>query len=157
MTAPVLTLRISRRAVAAVVLDDEHLSFCDGRHLRSNKAAVQNSAIRYLTLVLDQVRPATVIIDCPFKTGGQTEVIWNALTPLLATRGVALTRVTVGALLEAFGLPGLPSRRALRDVVASLFSTEATTMRGAVKPFMLEAAAAALWADTIGGLGEPAT
>jgi hypothetical protein len=157
MTAPVLTLRISRRAVAAVVLDDERLAFCDGRHLRSNKAAVQNSALRYLTLVLDQVRPAKVVIDCPFKTGGQTEVIWTALLALLTTRGVAVTRVTVGALLEAFALPGLPSRRALRDVVARLFSSDFAALRGAVKPFMLEAAAAALWADTTTALGEPAT
>ena len=157
MTAPVLTLRISRRAVAGVVLDDEQLVFCDGRHLRSDRSALQNSAIRYLTLLLDQVRPAKVVIDCPFRTGGQTEAIWNALSAMLASRSVPATRVTIGALLEAFGLPGLPSRRALRNVVAPLFSSEAIAMNGAVKPFMLEAAAAALWADTVAALGEPAT
>jgi hypothetical protein len=86
MTERVLTLRISRRAIAAVVLDDERVAFCDGRHLRSNKTAGQVGAIRYITRLLDEVRPTRVVVDCPFKTGGQTEAIWGTLAELFAAR-----------------------------------------------------------------------
>jgi hypothetical protein len=146
MKAPILTLRLSRRALAAVVLHDEQLTFYDGRHLRSDPPAALRAVVRYARLVVDQTRPSTVIIDCPAAKGGGTEPLLQALEAMLRQDGLPVHHVTAVDILHAYGTPGVPSRIELRRIVAPIFP-ELASVTARVATFVADAAAAALYVE----------
>ena len=88
MKAPVLTLRLSRRAIGAVVLADEELSFCDGRHLTSRRDRANLAATRYLERLLKLTSPVTVMFDSPRKEGSSTDALLAAVQARLKDAGV---------------------------------------------------------------------
>lgn len=152
MKTPLLTFRLARRAIGAVALSDEHVTFVDGRHLRSTREAALRGGMRYVDRVLALTDPGRVALDCPHKDGGTTEKLVEAVRSACALRHVAVQIVPTSDLLRAFGVPAVHSRLELRQVVAPLW-TELETMRAAVRPYVVDAAAAALYAETAGSLG----
>ena len=153
MTAPILTLRVSRRAVGAVVLADEAVTFRDGRYLRSNRESALTGLSRYVQMLLALTKPTTVVVDCPHHPGSSTERLFIALGDLLRNHGMMVRSVTTGDLLSAFGVTGLDSRLELRRIAEPLFS-ELSTFEGKVKPYVIDAAASALYAESHAALGE---
>lgn len=153
MKSPLLTLRISRRAVAAVVLEGEVVKFRDGRYLRSNREAAQKGIVRYVRMLLDLTKPGSVAIDCPRVTGSSTERLWTALSEVIQERRLDVRPVMTGELLHAYGVTGLHSRIELRQVVEPLFP-ELETFGGKVKPYVSEAAAVALYVESAVALGD---
>ena len=153
MRTPSLTLRLSRRAIAATALQEEGLAFCDGRHLTSRKDRAVAAAERYVQRILDLTTPARVLIDAPAKGGSTTTAILDVVTKLLSARKIAYEIVTTAELLQAYGTPALHSRTELRRLT-ELFWTDLPAPIGKVKPFVVEAAAVGLYADTVHALGD---
>lgn len=153
MKMPMLTLRISRRAVAAVVLVDEAVTFRDGRYLRSNREAALKGMVRYVRMVLDLTKPRSVVVDCPRIAGSSTERLWAALGDLIREAGLEMHAVGTGDLLHAYGVVGLSSRLELRRIVEPYFS-ELAAFDGKVKPYLVDAAACALYAESLAALAE---
>lgn len=153
MKSPVLTLRISRRAVGAVVLEGEAVAFRDGRYLRSNREAALKGMIRYVRMLLDLTKPGSVAVDCPRIEGSGTERLWTALTEIFKEQHFDVRPVTTGELLHAYGVTGLHSRMELRRVVEPFFP-ELVDFDGKVRPYVIEAAAVALYVESALALGD---
>ena len=127
MKASLLALRVSRRAIAAVSLDDETLGFADARHLTSRRGKAVDAAIRYVSRLLDQAAPSAVVIDAPAKGGSATMSVAEAIADLLTRRSIVHTSLPTADILLAYGMPALRSRRELRAVAAALWAQLPTT------------------------------
>ena len=156
MNAPILCVRLSRRAAAAVVLSDEQLTFYDGRHLRSNIPAALKGVARYAQLLLDQARPSAIVLDCPMKDGSSTNGLSEAARTVFAKAGISCHEIDSAALCVAYGSTKAVTRLQMRSVVEPMF-TELATVRGKVKPYVVDAAAAALFVESGTALGTFAT
>jgi hypothetical protein len=149
MRAPILALRVGRRAVAGAVLTDEAMSFVDGRHLASAKGRAVPAALRYISRLLDLTRPGSVVVDAPHGPGSTTDQILTALVPMVR---VPVAVISAADLLVAFGMPALATRVQLRAVTASLFPPDAFRSTG-VRTSLVDASALALFAESSIALG----
>jgi hypothetical protein len=152
MKGPILCLRVSRRAAAGVVLADERLSFFDGRHLRSNTEAALRGVARYIQLLLEQARPATVVLDCPSKSGSSTTSLAEAVKTVTVQAGATFRNVDAQDVCGAFGSTSAVTRLQMRAAVEEMFD-QLSEVRGKVKPFIVDAAAVALFAESGSALG----
>jgi hypothetical protein len=157
MTRAILSLRISRRAIGAAVLSGDALTLTDGRHLSSRRERSAAAAVRYVTRVLEQSAASAVVCDVP--TSAQTTVsqhVLRAVVDVLTARGLAPSLVTKSDVLAAYGLKPLPTRQQVREVVSEFWPT-LESMTGRVKPYVADAAAAALYAECRLALNPPPT
>jgi hypothetical protein len=148
-----LTLRVNRRAIAAAVLDDEQLTLVDGRYLPSHRERATAAAVRYVTRLLEMTGLKRIAIEAAADDESQGMAVLTAIKDLLNTREVTVLEISVSDVLQAFGVPGLRSRRQLREAVAPLFT--GLQSRGAIKEYVTDAAAAALFVETSVALGIP--
>lgn len=156
MKAPILVLRLSRRAVAAVMLSGDELTLFDGLHLRSGREAAILGLKRYVQRLIEMIHPKSIVVDAPRMPDGQTEALIKALTEATPNGDLTLIEVASSTILTAFGLPPLRSRSELRAVAEPLFQ-ELATVRTQIRPYILEAAADALIVESAVALGsEPA-
>ena len=148
MMPKLLTVRVSRRAVAVAQITDEALTFAIGQHLTSRGDRAVASVTRFITRIVEATSPSLVVIDTPLRPPGSvTDRIMTAIESVLTGRGVQILSVRKAELLAAYGLTSLPSRDALRHTVAN-FWPELAQIVGRVQPYVADAAAAALYADT---------
>ena len=156
MNAPILCVRLSRRAAAAVVLSNERLAFYDGRHLRSNNSSALTGVARYAQLLLDQAHPSTIVLDCPMKDGSSTNRLAEAAKAVFTSAGMVCLEIDSAALCLAYGWTRAVTRLQMRSFVEPMF-TELATLHGKVKPYVVDAAAAALFVESGTALGTFAT
>ena len=148
MMTKLLTLRLSRRAIAAAQVLDENLTLALGQHLTSKADRAVSAVTRFLGRVTDATNPILVVIDCSQRRAGTViDRIALAIEELLKNRGLPYLYVVKPELLSAYGVPGLRSRRELRELVFA-FWPELSHIVGRVQPYVVDAAAAALYADT---------
>lgn len=143
-----LALRLSRRAIGAVVLDDEHIVFADTRHLTSNQERARIAADRYLAHLIDQIRPVRLAVYMPEHARALTAAVLDHLKQLSTASAIPLRVVTKPELLSVFGTTPLRNRQELHGIVECLWPTLAE-VSNRVKPYLADAAATAWYADTI--------
>lgn len=146
MKDTVLTLRLSRRAVGAAVLQDDELSFADGRHLTSSRDRAVAAVARYVRRVFDLTAPAEVVIDAPANPVSTTGALLETVFATARAAGVQARRIELHDVLHAYGVPAISSRIALRSIVATLWP-QLGAMTGRVKPYVMDAAAVTLYAQ----------
>lgn len=147
MTRTILTLRVNRRAIGAVVLQDEDLTLIDGRHLSSRSEKGIGAATRFSKQLIATANPHVLVVDAPRGgSGAITDAAVNAITELARQRGIEVLMVSKPELLATYALRGLRNRRELRDLVRQYW-TELSRVKGKVEPYVADAAAAALYAD----------
>jgi hypothetical protein len=157
MKRNILSLRINRRAIGAVTLAGEALTFTDGRHLPSVRPRAVTAAVRYVNRLLEQSGAATVVVDAPEPLEGTTtKQLLEAVSQLLASRGLTSLLVTKAEVRAAYGLSPLPTRNDVREVVAA-FWPELAMIPGRVQPYAADAAAAALYGECRLALNPPPT
>lgn len=148
MNRHTLVLRLSRRAIGGVVLSEDRLILCDGRHLSSARARMVTAGDRYLRRLFDLTQPREVLVDAPSKEGSSTAALLDAVRTLAAERDVPVRQLAYREILSTYGLPGgLISRTELRRVIET-FWQDLPTAIGGTRPFVLEAAAVALFHQT---------
>jgi hypothetical protein len=157
MTRHILSVRINRRAIGAAVLSGDALTLADGRHLTSARHRAVPAATRYITRLLEQSGALTVVVDAPTPLKGTTtQHLLDAITDLLASRGVTPLVVAKADVMAAYGLSPVPTRGQVRDVVIN-FWPDLSTITGRIQPYAADAAAAALYAECRLALSPPPT
>jgi hypothetical protein len=147
MNRTLLTLRINRRAIGAVVLDNEELTLTDGRHLSSKSDKIVAAATRFVEYLLILIKPSLLVVDAPIGKGDSaTTRVMVAVRDLASSKGLELFPVSKTEILAAYGIRGARNRRELRTLIRHYWP-ELSRMRGKVEPFVVDAAAAALYAD----------
>jgi len=156
MKPPVLTLRISRRAIGAAVLAGEGLTLIDGRHLTSQRERAYVTAARYVERLLDLSKASGVVLDAPHPENVGDDRLVSAVASVL--QGRQLTPLIVGRsdVLNAYGVRSLRNRAAVREI-ATNFWPELARSAGKVQPFIADAAAVALYAESRLALNPPPT
>src|SRR5438094_10427488 len=101
MRRPILTLRISRRAIGAAVLVDESLRLIDGRHLPSRRERAYVAAARYVERLLDLSKPGTVVLDAPQLANVGSDRLLAAVESVLRDRHVTPLIIRRSELLNA--------------------------------------------------------
>lgn len=147
MKRPILTLRISRRAIGAAVLTGELLTFIDGRHLTSRRARARLAAERYVDRLLAIEKPGGVVLDVPEATVSGIETVAALVASILRQRLIEVLVVHRAEVLSAYGVRPRHSRQELR-VIAYGFWPQLQRVAGKVQPYVADAAAAALYAES---------
>lgn len=147
MNRPLLTLRVNRRAIGAVVLNDEAVTLTEGKHLTSRPEKTVSAATRFVEYLMALTRPSLVVMDSPVgKEESTTDRIVQSVRQSTARSGLELLVVTKSEILASYGLRGVRNRRELRELIRQYWP-ELGALQGKVEPFIVDAAAAALYAD----------
>ncbi|SRR6266851_4890778 len=147
MKPPILTLRISRRAIGAAILTGEGLTFIDGRHLTSRRERAYVAAARYVERLLALSKAGGVVLDAPQPATVDADPLVSAVETVLRNRQIKSLVVGRSELLHAYGVRTLRNRAALREM-ASSFWPELGRRAGTVQPYVVDAAVAALYAES---------
>lgn len=156
MKRPILTLRISRRAIGAAVLLDEGLALIDGRHLTSRRERAYMAAARYVERLLELSKAGGVVLDAPQPAQVDADRLVSAVEAVLRDRHVTTLIIGRSDLLNAYGVRALRNRAGLR-AIATGFWPELGRCAGKVQPYVADAAAAALYAESRLALNPPPT
>src|SRR5438128_11395994 len=121
MNHTTLVLRLNRRAIGAVVLKDEDLTFFDGRHLTSKRERAVAAADRYIRRLFDLTNPGDVLVDAPAAPASTTASLLE--TVFKAAEGAGVRAQIVGAtdILHSFGVPAIRTRGQLRQIVCEFW------------------------------------
>lgn len=142
----ILGLKLGRRLVGVVGLDDERVTFHDARFVRAKRGEAGQPMGRYLARVLDQTHPQAIALYAPPAPGAITTELVGVLERLAASTGTAVTPITKRDLFGSFGLSLMRTRADLVAQVATLWPglQEVASHR---QETVAEAAAAALIGD----------
>jgi hypothetical protein len=147
MKPPILTLRISRRAIGAAVLTGERLVLMDGRHLTSQRERAFVTAARYVDRLLQLSKAHSVVLDAPQPDAATSDRLVAVIESVLRDRQITSLIVGRSDLLRAYGVRALRNRAALREI-AHTFWPELGRHAGKVRPYIADAAVAALYAES---------
>ena len=155
MKQTILTLRITRRAIGAAAIRAGEASLLDGRFLSGPVERAIPGALRYVQKLIALTEPATVAIDAP-KSEHSTLVsqLTDRIEAIIHEQHRTLLRLERQDVLAAFGVTRVIDRRQLRELVAILWP-DTTRVAGNVKPFVADAAAAALYGEARLALDPP--
>jgi hypothetical protein len=156
MNAPVLTLRITRRAIGAAVLAGENFTLMDGRHLTSRRERASVAAVRYIERLLDLSKAGRVVLDASQPTEVESGSLVSVVEAVLRDRQISSLIIGRADLLRAYGVRALRNRAALRALATS-FWPELARYAGKVRPYVVDAAVAALYAESRLALNPPPT
>jgi hypothetical protein len=152
MKPHILSLRVNRRAIGAAILTADGLALADGRHLASGAMRAVPAAVRYVERLVKSSGVNAVVIDGPAsRPGSITDGVIASLRQLLSREGLSPVIVGKAELLAAYGLRALRSRQELRSVVADYWP-DLSSITGRVRPYAIDAAAAALYAECVRAL-----
>jgi len=151
MTQTILALRVARRAIGTAVLEGESLRAFDGRHLNSNRERAERAITAYLERLIETHHPRGAVIFAPDERHDSPTNVLRLVQTVLVKAGISIRLVRCREMLKAFGHPSLRTRRELQEVTLALLPDLAHG-GGALKPFIIETGAVALYAQTMLGL-----
>lgn len=155
MKTEILSLRVSRRAMGAVILKNDGLTLSDGRHLPSTPSRAVVAATTFLERLLESSRLTGVVVDSPARGGSSTtDSVLDHVGKVLASKGLAPLVVGKADVLAAYGVAALRTRGEVRTIVSGYWP-ELSTITGKVQPYAVDAAAAALLAECRLALSPP--
>jgi len=149
MMPTILTLRITRRAIGAACIRGGEASLVDGRFLSGPTERAIEGALRYVRRLISFAQPTTLVIDAPH---GEQSTLTSRLTSDIEAvahdEQHAVLHLDRKDILAAFGVTRVVDRRQLRELIAVLWpDTSRVTTK--VRPFVADAAAAALYGETV--------
>jgi len=157
MTPTILTFRVTRRALAAACIRSGEASLVDGRFLSGPSERAVAAAVRYIERLLALTQPTTVVIDAPrSETSSLSARLTVAIETLAREQQRVVMRLERHEILEAFGVQRVVDRRHLRELIAILWP-ETSRVTSRVQPYVADAAAAALFGETVLALTPPRT
>ena len=151
LSESILAIRVSRRAVAAAIINGESLALCDGFHLNSRRDRAERSSQRYVEKLITRMSVKGAMIYAPNTDEGATSAVLRTVQTTLVRAGLPLRLISKEELLQAFGYPSVRHWTELR-LIAGRFWPELDSIRTQVKPFVIDAAAVGLYAESLLGL-----
>lgn len=147
----ILSVRVARRALGVAVLHEGQFEVIDGRHLSSNRTLAEQTATNYLERFLHTQETRGVVLLAPDERHASPTSMLRVVQTLLVRAGVSLRVVHCNEMFRAFGHPPLKNRGELQQIASGLLP-ELAHFKGAVRPYVIEAAALALYSETLLGL-----
>jgi hypothetical protein len=144
----ILSLRVARRALGVAVFQDDQFEVLDGRHLSSDRSLAEQTATSYLEQFLGNADMRGAVLLAPDERHTPPTSMLRVVQTILVRAGLSIRIVHCDEMFRAFGYPPLKNRAELQRVVGTLLP-EAEVFKGAVRPYVIEAAALALYADVL--------
>ncbi len=116
-----LGLRLGRRLMAAVAVDDEQVVFYECRYVSSRRDTMERAMRDYFAKILDQLSPTRVCYYAPTTVGAATDLLTSLLVAEAAARNIPAVRIEKATLLASCGLPTGSKRRHVREMVEDLW------------------------------------
>lgn len=116
-----LGLRLGRRLVAAVGLEDEQFVFNDSRYVAARKGTLNAGTTRYFGQLLDQLKPAAVYYYAPTGQRTITEQLAVGLEQSAVQAGISAHRLTKADLFGSVSGTPIRTRRELREQLTDLW------------------------------------
>ena len=146
MKTEILSLRVSRRAIGVAILRSEGLALSDGRHLPSGATRALSALTRYLERLVHASITA-VVVDSPARgVSATTDRLLDSIHEVLSSKKLPSLVIGKSDVLTAYALPALRTRGDVRAVVAGYWP-ELGSIASRAKPYIVDAAAAALYAE----------
>lgn len=121
MSPTLVGIRVSRRALAIAVVQDETVVFVDSRHVSSRRSPSSLEAIgRYLGQTLDRVRPTRLAMYAPTVKEGLARQIADMAMETSVRRRLPMVVVDRVNLFSAFGVSPPRTRRELKARVLDI-------------------------------------
>lgn len=116
----ILGVKLDRRLIAIVGLQDEQFVFSDSRFVPA-RAVLSVAVARYFQRLLEQFRPAAVHYYAPDDPGTVTAAAVKALDTEAGRAGVPMKPLSRFDLFSSVGILPLRTRQDLRACVANLW------------------------------------
>jgi len=144
--ARLISIRIERRSVAAVVFHGSQIEYADARQLSSDRDRAAASAVGFIRWMLGRFPVEAAALESIVDGQEiQRKVLHNGICRMLREEGLPIWEVPRVVLLEGFGHPPLKSRSQLREVAAKIWPVLAGTH---AKLFIQDAALLGLHVQT---------
>lgn len=119
---PLAAVRIERRAIAIAILSADHLMHADARQLSSMTDKALDTAASFVTRFMEKFRFESVALEViPNGHEMQRTLLHRVIVDVLIREAIGIREVGKADLFEAFGHPGLRSRRELRQVMSNIY------------------------------------
>lgn len=119
---PLAAIRIERRAIAIAIFSGDHLVHADARQLSSASDKALDTAASFVTRFMEKFRFESAALEIiPNGHEMQRTLLHRAILDALGHEAIGIQEVSKRDLLEAFGHPGLRSRRELRKVISNIY------------------------------------
>lgn len=138
-----LGLKLGRRLMGAVVVDDEQCVLRDSRFVTARTADRAVAVTRYLTQLLDQAPPTAIYYYAPTGVETVTTSLVEVVQSTAGARGIPVRPLTRLDVFGSFGVTPFRTRRDLRDHLVH-FWPELAEGQPHRREVLAEAAAAAL-------------
>jgi hypothetical protein len=117
-----LSLRIERRTIAAVVYHGDRIEYAEARHLSSVREKAMASAAGFVNWLTASLPVESAAVETvPDKEDIFRRQLKEVIVPLLRAEMLPLWEIDKRQLFEAFGYPALRSRRELREAICSIW------------------------------------
>jgi hypothetical protein len=114
----ILGLRVSRRRLTGVSVDEGRVVFADSRYVPSKASVREASVRRYVSTLMDQTRPDALCVYAPTARADSSSELLVAVVQLEATqRQVPVLRFTKIEMLESLRAERSARRRWLSEQV----------------------------------------
>ncbi len=116
-------IRIDRRAIAAAILNADHLHFTDARQLSSSPDKALEGTIRFVTRqIMDKFRFGSVVLEIiPNGHEKHRTLFQQAAIRALSSRTIGILEVSKTDLFSAFAYPPLRFRGDLQKVMSAIY------------------------------------
>lgn len=121
MNNQLLSLRITRRVIAAAVFSKERLDYAEIHHVPVDSSKAQNAVRGFLARLVEMFEPNQATIETPSDSSYRSAVLTEKIVEDLRTFGIPLWMVKEQELLCAYGVPPLSTRAQLRLVAAGIW------------------------------------
>ena len=120
--APLVAVRVERRSIGVAIFDGTRIEYTQTRQLSSVREKAIFSAIDFTNWVLETFPVQTGVIEPVLNVDAlQRQALTQAVRLSLRESAASVWEVARPELFEAFGFPGLRSRRELREVVSTIW------------------------------------
>lgn len=144
--AKLMSIRVERRTIAAVILYGGRVEFADARQLSSSHDKARQSAVGFICWLLNRFPVESAALEAiPHGYEFQRRVLHDSVCEVLRDRILPLWEIPKPVLLAGCGHPPLKSRAELREIATNVWPVLAGTR---AKVFIQDAAILGLHVQT---------
>ena len=142
----VVAVRVERRSVAIAILRGDHLLYADARQLSSIQDKALDSAVRFVTRMLERFRCDYAALEIiPKGDEVQRTLLHQAVLDVLSAKAIGIVEVSKFDLLASFGSPPPRFRNTVRRIISNIYPVLNEALGG---PWIYDAAALGLYVQT---------
>lgn len=118
----IVGIRLSRRLIAVVGLDDEVVTFHESRFVPSNAEIRERTTRAYFQKILEQLQPTRICYYAPTSEATAADQLTKLLAAVAASLLIATEPLSKDAVFGSCALDGKARRSHLHDVASNIWS-----------------------------------